>query len=86
MSDEIAIVIPPCAVNTGNGAHYGTNTTGGTNACNLIVANITMAQAGVYRYAEMDSVSALLIVTGNLKSLLNKMCSSATIPYLLAKI
>lgn len=54
-NQELLVVGPSCVETTGSEGHYGTDTTGGTNACYLIGRNITVKQAGVYRCQEKTS-------------------------------
>lgn len=66
-ADEFIIVGPGCsALNPAFADHYAVESLGGGTTCNLIVFNITMGQAGVYRCLEATSnVLSILTVTGN---------------------
>lgn len=61
-SGEIRIATS-CVLSPGLQNHYRTEKTDG-QTCNLIIFNITMEQAGVYRCTESDTYLALLTVLG----------------------
>jgi len=61
-TDEVAIAGPGCSINAPFADHYAVESLGGGTTCNLIVSNITMGQAGVYKCSELPN-NALSILT-----------------------
>lgn len=64
-SSPLTIVGPGCStVHPAFANHYSVQLLDGGHTCNLIVSNITMEQAGVYRCSEYDSRYSLFTVIG----------------------